>query len=70
MDKKHLYELAAQEAMDIVRSYPEHEGGESEIAGLITDQDEALKFLQWLCSPEAQAIAEQIRGRLAQGEEL
>lgn len=63
--EKQSYELSAQEAMDIVRSYPEDEGHAMEIAGLITNQDEALKFLKWLCSPEAQAI----RARRSQGKE-
>lgn len=67
--EKKSYELSAQEAMTMVRAYPEATKGESEIAGAIFDQDEARTFLQWLCGPEAQAIGAQLRAQRREEEE-
>ncbi|HVU68792.1 MAG TPA: hypothetical protein VHD63_16775 [Ktedonobacteraceae bacterium] len=63
------FELSAQEAIDIVRTYPEAHEGDAEIVGAIFDQDEVETFLRWLCGPEAKAIREQIRAQRLQGEE-
>jgi hypothetical protein len=57
-----MSELSAEQAKNIVRSYPDApQDGENEVVGAIFDQDEALTFLNWLCSPEARAIGQQIR---------
>jgi hypothetical protein len=55
--------------MDIVRSYPETNEGQSEIVGAIFDQDEARTFLEWLCSDEVRAIREQLRAQRSHTED-
>lgn len=57
-------ELSSKQAKDIVRSFPDQVGGgeqEQEVVGIITDQAQALNFLEWLMSPEAREIGRQIR---------
>ena len=58
-----MSELSSEQGKEIVRSFPNQTGGgsEQEIVGIITDQDEALNFLEWLMSPEAREIGRRIR---------
>lgn len=51
------FELSAEQAIEEVSSWGGNPAtGESEVVGMITDQDEVLKLLQWMCNPERQAL--------------
>jgi ABC-type Fe3+ transport system substrate-binding protein len=57
------YELSAEEARNVIRSYVKPDEEQPGIVGAIFDQDEALAFLQWLCSDEVQEIRKQLRAQ-------
>ena len=62
--QKEPYELSAEEAKDIIRTYPEGaSGGNTQIAGVIFDQDEARALLEWLCGDEGQALIAQLQAQ-------
>lgn len=55
-------EIDAEQAKNVCRNYLRSEQTEEqEIAGIITDKDEAMDFLQWLMSSEAREIGRQLR---------
>jgi len=61
-DPMHLA-FTAEEAIEWVQTLPVHAPGELRIDGIISDQDEARRFLKWLLSPEGRARLERFRAK-------